>query len=442
MNTSLLSTPKFHARSWYQEQLSEAPPAEPLEGMLTVETAIIGGGLAGLSTAYGLTERGESCPIVLEQGRVGEGASGRNGGFVFAGYSLDVQALVRAVGMETARRMHDWTRAAVATIDARCRVWSVPAARAGVVLADWFHDSTALRRFRDRTETTLGFKLDWIEPDDLPQWVRSPRYGAGLHEPGSLHLNPLAYVRALAAAVRAAGGRVCEQQPVLELERDRAGWLLRTEHAQIRAERVVLATGGYGQELRRRWQAAIQPIGTYIAVTEPLGQRINALIPSGAAIYDTRFAFDYYRPLPDTRLLWGGRISVADRDLASIRALLRRDMLRVFPTLAKVEFDYAWGGWMSYARHQMPLLGEVEPGLWLALGFGGHGLAPTTLAGDVLAESILGDRSRLQAFAPFAPRWAGGPAGRIAAQAVYWWKQSLDEMRTLRAAFYRRYWRT
>jgi glycine/D-amino acid oxidase-like deaminating enzyme len=108
---------------------------------------------------------------------------------------------------------------------------------------------------------------------------------------------------------------------------------------------------------------------------------------------------------------------------------MRRDLVRVFPALAGCRFDYAWGGWMSYARHQMPILGEFEPGLWLALGFGGHGMAPTALAGAVLAEAMTGDDQRLREFAAFGPVWAGGSAGRIAVQAVYWWKQLRDRLR-------------
>lgn len=433
MNVRAAVSPSFHTRSWYQDQLPEPAAVDPLGGDLAVRTAIIGAGLAGLSTAFGLAERGDSDLVVIERGRIGEGASGRNGGFVFAGFSLDPMTLVARIGRESARRMHRWTRSAVAMIDARCRMWDVQASRQGVVLADWFRDSNALRRLREQMRTEIDFELDWIDPADLPHWVRSARYGAGLHEPNSLHLNPLAYVHALTAAIRAAGGRVLETQAVVELSRDRGDWLLQTDTGQIRAERVVLATGGYNGMLRPRWQRAVLPIGTYIAVTEPLGGRIDELIPAGAAVYDTRFAFDYYRPLPDSRLLWGGRISIADRDPAAIRRLLRRDMVRVFPSLDTVAFDYAWGGWMSYARHQMPLLGEVEPGLWLGLGFGGHGLAPTTLAGEVLAESILGDRSRLALFSQFKPRWAGGSAGRLSGQAVYWWKQVRDGIRDLRS---------
>ncbi|MFN7175057.1 MAG: NAD(P)/FAD-dependent oxidoreductase, partial [Thermaurantiacus tibetensis] len=109
-----------------------------------------------------------------------------------------------------------------------------------------------------------------------------------------------------------------------------------------------------------------------IRTTAPLGPRATDFIRTPAAVYDTRFAFDYYRLLPDTRLLWGGRISVRDRPPAAVERLLRRDLARVFPGLAGVRLDYAWSGLMSYARHEMPQLGQLAPGLWYAQAFGGQ----------------------------------------------------------------------
>jgi gamma-glutamylputrescine oxidase len=101
---------------------------------------------------------------------------------------------------------------------------------------------------------------------------------------------------------------------------------------------------------------------TYIAVTEPLGERSGSCLPQSVAVYDTRFAFDYFRPLPDRCLLWGGRISIANRSPQAIRRLLARDLKRVFPALSGVRFEQAWGGWMSYARHEMPILGRTQRG--------------------------------------------------------------------------------
>jgi glycine/D-amino acid oxidase-like deaminating enzyme len=425
-----LDWPRFHARTWYQDDAGDPPLGiEPLRAGRAASTVVVGAGLAGLSTALELTGRGERDVLVLDAGGIAEGASGRNGGFVFAGFSLDPGALARRVGLERARMLHGWTRDAVATVRRRCETLAVEVSRGEVVLADWFGNDARLAALQRRLADRLDFRLEWLNRDRLRDRVRSPRYGAGLLEPGSFHFNPLRYAHAVAAEVIARGGRVATGTPATALSRSAGRWRVETPAGTVDAARVVLATGGYGRRLHRRVDRSVQPIGTYIVVTEPLGDRLDACLPSDHAIYDTRFAFDYYRKLPGGRLLWGGRISTADRDPAALKRIMRRDLARVFPTLADCRFDDAWGGWMSYARHQMPVLGEVEPGLWSALGFGGHGMAPTALAGELLAEAICGDDRRLKAFRPFGPAWAGGALGRVAVQGVYWWKQMRDRLR-------------
>ncbi|MGY6587489.1 MAG: NAD(P)/FAD-dependent oxidoreductase [Wenzhouxiangella sp.] len=418
--------------SWYESRLagqdsSEArgPSSRP-EGRYPL--AVIGAGLAGVSAAFHAQRLGLGPVALFEAGQVGAGASGRNGGFVFAGYSLGPEALIARVGQSAARRLHGWTRAAVQQIRNQAEVLSIDCQLnpAGVVLADWFDDPSSLETLRQRWLDALDFELLPVPRDQMWARVRSPRYGGGLFEPGSFHFNPLAYVQGLAGVFRQEGGEVFEHCPVQQLEKENNGWRLETARGSVVCDRVVLATGGYDQRLFPRVQRALQPIATYIAVTEPLNERLTDVLPGGVAVYDNRFAFDYYRPLPERRLLWGGRISVANRSPAAIRRLLRADLARVFPDLSEVEFDHAWGGWMSYARHQMPLLGQTERGLFHALAFGGHGMAPTTLAGQVIAEALAGDSTRLNAFQPWQPRWAGGLVGRLVVQLRYWSLQARD----------------
>ena len=139
------------------------------------------------------------------------------------------------------------------------------------------------------------------------------------------------------------------------------------------------------------------------------------MIRAPYAVYDNRFATGYYRLLPDGRLLWGGRISTQEqpRDLAG---LMRRDLALVYPQLADVAVDHAWSGRMGFARHKMPLIRELAPGLWVNSCFGGHGLNTTTLGGELVASAIARGRPALAAPGPVRaalgrrrPRPAGGP---------------------------------
>lgn len=421
--------PSFHQRTWYADQVEPFAGNRLAAGRHRAGTVIVGAGLAGLATALSMTERGDDDLVVLDRGEPGEGASGRNGGFVFAGYSLDPNALAARMGDEDARRMYGWTLEAVALVARRCDALGVETARDGVLLADWFGDDDRLERYRRNMSTRFGARLEPVGRDRMGEYVRSERYGAGLLEPDAFHFNPKAYATAIARRLVDTGVRVHGDAPVLSLRRVGGCWCVTVPDAEFLADRVVLATGGYETRLVPRAHRAIQPIATYIVVTEPLGDVLDRVLPGRAAIYDTRFAFDYYRRLSDRRLLWGGRISIADRSPDVLRRLMRRDLARVFPELEEVRLDYAWGGWMSYARHQMPILGELEPGLWTALAFGGHGMAPTTLAGEVLAEAMHGERERLAPFSRYRAAWAGGPLGRLAVQGTYWWKQCADALR-------------
>src|SRR4029079_13128733 len=85
-----------------------------------------------------------------------------------------------------------------------------------------------------------------------------------------------------------------------------------------------------------------------------------------------------------------------------------------------------WAGLMAYALHKMPLIGRAEDGQWFATAFGGHGLNTTAMAGVLLARPIADRDDEYRRFAAFAPKWAGGPFGRIGVQASYWWMQSRD----------------
>ncbi len=424
---------KFHLPTWYQ-QVAAPCQADPLDAALDCDVLVIGAGLAGLSVARGLLERGTEELVVLDAGEPGEGASGRNGGFVFAGYSLDNLALIAQLGSEQARRLHGWTREAVGLIRSRCREAGVSVDESGVLLADWFGDDRRLARFRDQMESQLGWPLEWIPRTRMQEYVVSARYGAGLLEPGSFHFNPLAYCRAMTHWLRDHGARIHGLTPVTGLARSDRRWMAVTPAGPVRARQVILATGGYEGSLLPPITSAVQPIATYVLVTEPLGRELDEMLPGSVAVYDTRFAFDYFRPVADQRLLWGGRISIRDLAAVPIRKRLWRDLLRVFPALAGRDAEYCWGGWMSYARHQMPILADAGQGLWVAIGFGGHGMATTTLAGEVIAEALTGNPQRLAAFRRWPVTWAGGAAGRLAVQGGYLMRTLKDRIRDWRGA--------
>jgi gamma-glutamylputrescine oxidase len=295
-----------------------------------------------------------------------------------------------------------------------------------VLWANWFRDPEVLRSRQRLLADHFDTEWQWVPRDALRERVASDRYTDGLFEPQAFHFHPLNYALGLAAAAESHGVALHEDSPACALEAQGSGWRIRTPEGVVEAEHVVLACGGYLARLRRDVDAAVLPIATYVMVTEPLGDRLRDVLRTDAAVYDTRFAFDYYRPLPDTRLLWGGRIAVAERSPESVSKLLTRDLRKVFPQLDGVRTDHAWSGLMSYARHQMPQIAQLEPNLWLAQAFGGHGVAPTTHAGEVIAAAIAHNDPRWKEFAAYGLQSALKPAGFAGAQLTYWWLQFKD----------------
>jgi len=401
-----------------------------------VEIAIIGGGFAGLATARGLQERGCRNVAVLEAQGIGHGASGRNGGFVFGGFSRDAADLVRDLGLPAARELHALSRDAVALIRRRIVDHGIDCDRVegGALWLNWFRGSAraerALREQARWLREELGVTWDEVPPDQVRAWLDSERYGGGLMERDAFHFHPLKYALGLAALIQAEGGMVHERSGVQSIDRLPAGGFeIRVAGgASLRAAQLVVAGGGYLQGLMPALTGVRLPIATYVMATEPLPPGL-APIRTPAALYDNRFAFDYYRLLPDRRLLWGGRISILERDPARIAALLRADLLKVYPQLANLRIEHAWSGLMSYARHKMPQIGELSPGLWFAQAFGGHGVAPTTVAGELLADAIQGRKPLPAALSRYGLTPVFGQLGLLAAQASYSWAELRDALK-------------
>jgi gamma-glutamylputrescine oxidase len=414
-------------RSYYQATATPTDGYPKLQGQSHARVAIIGAGFAGLNTAIGLAERGYDNVVLLEREQVGFGASGRNGGFVFAGYSLGEQALLGQLGVDRARRLFGLTTKAVQCIRRRITDYQIACnvVDEGVIWANWFRDPAVLRRRQKLLSQTYDVHWQWLAQEELRERVRSERYHDGLYERDALHLHPLNYALGLAAAASAKGVRIHESSGVLSLGRAGLQWRLRSAQGELLADQVVLACGGYLAGLQKSIDRAILPIATYAMVTEPLGERLDMCLLTRAAIYDSRFAFDYYRALPDTRLLWGGRISVRNRSPQAVKRLLKKDLLSVFPQLGDVEIDYAWSGLMSYARHQMPQIGG-DNGLWWAQAFGGHGLAPTCAAGELLAAAIADGDDGWKQFSEYGLDSTHRPFGYLGAQTAYWWQQGQD----------------
>jgi gamma-glutamylputrescine oxidase len=416
-----------HIDSYYARTANPAPPRPPLAGEVEADVCVVGGGLAGLSTALGLAERGKRV-VVLEARRVAWGASGRNGGFVGPGYAADLDRVVKRVGLAQARALYALTVEAVNLIRRRIERHGIACApvASGMLRAWWTDDAEEPRRLRDRMQESLGLEIEFWPRERVREVLVTRRYHDALFYPHTFHFHPLNYALGIAAAIEAQGGRIFEASPATALRLDRAQKIVRTPQGQVKARDLVVACGGYIDGLHPKLAGAIRPVATWVMATEPLGDRLREAMRGDHCVIDSRFDFDYYRPLPDTRILWGGGITIRRSDPARLGEIMLGKLLAVYPQLRGVRVEAAWSGLMGYPRHSMVQVGEVSPGVWYAMGFGGHGMGTTTMAGELVAAAIAEGDQRHRAFAPFGLAWTGGPLGLAAVEAAYRWYRFRD----------------
>ena len=393
--------------SYYAATAGQAHGYPGLAADTACDVAVVGGGLAGLSAALDLRQRGFDV-VLLEAQQVGYGASGRNGGQAIHGLACEQGVIEDQLGLDEARRVWDMSLEALDLLRERLREHHIAcdwqdgylglatSARKGRELADW----------AARMETVYGYPLQRIAPAEIGNWIASPRFHSGIHDPRSGHLHPLKYTRGLARAAADAGVRIFENTTVQALvPGDRPA--LRTSGGQVTAKHVLLAGNVYLQNVAPTLAPRIMPVGTYIACSEALDPAFaTSLIPSRAAVCDTNFVLDYFRTTPDHRMLYGGRVSYSTVTPASLTESMRQRMVHTFPQLAQAKVEYAWGGFVDISMNRAPDFGRLPAAtrggaqnVYYLQGFSGHGLALTGLAGRLVAEAIAGDASRFDVFA-------------------------------------------
>ncbi|MGC1430073.1 MAG: FAD-binding oxidoreductase [Albidovulum sp.] len=414
--------------TWYSRTLRDDRVRPGLSGVEEADIVIVGGGLAGLTTALELSRAGQRV-IILEAEHVGFGASGRNGGIVSPAFSGGDEAIRARVGPEAAKTLHKLSIEGVERLRATITDLKIDGAMIGQGLLSLrrFDRADDLKIHADEFAREFGYEMQYLDRAALSDHLESKRYFHALNDPQSFHIHPLNTLRGIATEVERLGGRIFEASAVTEHSLSGPVKRVYTAAGTAEAPTVIFATGGYTGPLVPRLKRAILPIATYLTMSEAAPDLLASAIRTTSSMYDDRRAGDYYRLVDGgNRLLWGGRITTLAAKPDSIVRQLRSEMVGAFPQLEGLKIELAWSGLMGYARHLMPQLGEMAPGVWHITAFGGHGLNTTAIAGKVLAEAMLGETDRIRMFAPFGLDWAGGALGLAAAQLTYWSLQAQD----------------
>lgn len=369
-----------------------APPTPPLSESRKADVLIVGGGFTGLSTALHLAEAGvQAC--VLEAHEPGWGASGRNGGQVNPTLKHDPEDLIRIYGAERAAPLIDAvSRSADVVFDliARHGIDCQPV-RNGWLQVAYSPRQVAALRARAEQWAGLGVKTEVLDRAAVSARLGTEAFAGGWLDPRAGGIQPLAYTRGLVRAAQGAGAAVHGGTEVIALERRGAHWHATTSTgAVVTADQVVLATNGYTGPLWPGLSRTVLAANSFIVATAPLdGAAADAILPRGETASTSQRLLLYFRKDAQGRLLMGGRGHFADPSGPSDFSHLERSLELLFPALGPLRYEYRWAGRIAVTRDFMPHVHTPAPGLTIALGYNGRGIALATSMGKHLASRLV-----------------------------------------------------
>lgn len=401
--------------SWYAATANGFAEPEALRGAERADVCVIGAGFTGLSAALNLAERGMSV-VVLEAERAGFGASGRNGGIVGSGQRRDVLELEETFGLERSQQL--WQLAELGKLEIRARVAGHGIdcdLQKGQLVG--VHSKRYLGRPHELAEALASRyaypECHALDEEGVLSMVATEDFIEGFYDAGAMALHPLNYCLGLASAARQAGVRIYEQTRVTRYSRTDPA-TVSTQQGSVSASFVVLACNAYLGSLESRVAGALLPVNGFMVATEPLNEQRAAMLIGGRfGVRDTRTIANYFRLTEDGRLLFGGGENYRRRFPDDIAGFVRPHLLRMFPQLDDVAIEYAWGGTLGITMKRLPHLGRLEPNVYFAHGYNGHGISIASLAGKLLAEAIGGQAERFDMMATLpAARFPGGTLSR------------------------------
>ena len=407
-----------HTRSYYAASRKLKIEYPSLVGEHRCDVAVVGAGFTGVSTTLYLAERGYDVALV-ESNRIGWGASGRNGGQLIDGFT-NVEKFERRSGQQAEADM-------VRQMGLECRDIVVQRVEQYSIDCDLKFglldvaakpkEMQGLEDFlQDHQQHNYPHEMRLVSRDELRDFIDSDSYIGGLTNEGNGHLQPLDLCIGEAQAANELGTTIFEQTRVTRILHGNKP-VVETESGKIFANKVVLAGNAYLRETEPKLRRTIFPAGSYVIATEPLGEeRAKKLTPADVAFCEQCIALNYFRLSADKRLLFGGMCNYSGRVPKSITASLRPKMLDIFPQLEDVRIDYEWGGNIAISVNRCPQFGRIKDNTYYVQGYSGHGIAPTHLAGKMLADIICGDSEQFDVFSKVqhiplpGGKWFASPA--------------------------------
>ncbi|MGO4569250.1 NAD(P)/FAD-dependent oxidoreductase [Rhizobium sp. 2YAF20] len=421
-----------HIASWYAATANDKTVRPSLDEAIEADVCIIGAGFTGISAALELAEKGMSV-VVLESERIGFGASGRNGGQIVNGYSRDFDTLERRFGPDTARKLALMSREGGDIIRSRVAKYSIECdLRYGGFFAAF--TTRQLRELDTIKKSCESYDIDGLEmvgKADIGRYVSSHRYVGGMIDTRGGHIHPLNLVLGEARAAEAFGVRIFENSRALSIDLSGKLPVVSTAGGRVESRYLLVCGNAYLGKLLPKITERMMPVSSQVMVTEVLDPALlDRMLPANYCVEDANYVLDYYRRTSDNRLLYGGGIGYGGQDPANLTCIIRPNMIKTFPELAKTRIEYAWSGNFALTLTRIPHVGKLSDTVYFSHGDSGHGVTTTHLLGKILGEAVAGQADRFDIWAslPSLP-FPGGRAFRVPLTALgAWWYGLRDRL--------------
>jgi len=394
--------------SWYRDSVP-APPPRPAAGDMDVDVAVIGGGYTGLGAAIELASRGVNV-AVFEAEQIGDGASGRNGGQIHTGQRLDPHMLTRMAGADRARQLWDMAEDAKASLFELIETHGIECDLHRGLIHTWHRPRFAAEdRVYAEAANQWGYdRLRFMDKAEIAAQLGTDVYHGGLFDAGGGHLHPLKLVLGMARAAESRGAKLFEKSRVQRFDYRMDGALLHLANgAKVMCRELLLCGNGLMGGLDHRIDDRVLPIHNFMLATAPLDD--PSILPDNPAVSDSRFVVNYFRKTVDNRLIFGGGEGYGTGYPRDIAAIVRRNMLKVYPQLAGTEVTHAWGGTLAVTLTRAPFVRDLAPQVLVSAGYSGQGVVLAPYFGKVLARAITGDNREMELLAFLdTPRFPGG----------------------------------